>query len=97
VAVELPATLEEVYLDAIQRLPQISVIFYNDSSYRRDGRGAGLCMFRWKAGGPVCGSDPQARQEVGAQVVFADPGYERASPFTRYLSGFLRADFDSAY
>src|SRR4051794_17716530 len=30
VAVELPETLEAPWLDAIQRLPQISVIFYND-------------------------------------------------------------------
>src|SRR5580700_3699278 len=30
VAVELPETLETTYLEAIQRLPQISVIFYND-------------------------------------------------------------------
>src|ERR1035441_7390223 len=30
VAVELPETLENTYLEAIQRLPQISVIFYND-------------------------------------------------------------------
>src|SRR5580704_12069963 len=32
VAVELPATLEAAYLDAIRRLPQISVIFYNDTT-----------------------------------------------------------------
>src|SRR4029077_8315537 len=32
VAVELPKTREEVYLDAIRRLPQISVIFYNDTT-----------------------------------------------------------------
>ncbi len=32
VAVELPATLEDVYLDAIRRLPQISVVFYNDTT-----------------------------------------------------------------
>src|ERR1700690_3944970 len=34
VAVELPATLEDVYFEAVQRLPQISVIFYNDTAYR---------------------------------------------------------------
>src|SRR6185312_202884 len=32
VAVELPQTLEDVYLDAVRRLPQISVIFYNDTT-----------------------------------------------------------------
>ena len=36
VAVELPATLEGHYLDAIRRLPKISVIFYNDTEYKRD-------------------------------------------------------------
>src|SRR3954447_5829653 len=36
VAVELPATLEDVYLEAVRRLPQISVIFYNDTAYRRE-------------------------------------------------------------
>src|SRR4051794_26607330 len=30
VAVELPAPLEDLYLNAISRLPQISVIFYSD-------------------------------------------------------------------
>src|SRR5882757_7863882 len=71
VAVELPATLEEVYLDAIQRLPQISVIFYNDSSYQRDGEEQAVYV-------PVEPADPfveaiRSAQEVGAQVVFADP------------------------
>src|SRR5580692_828138 len=36
VAVELPATLEDLYLKAVARLPQISVIFYNDTAYKRD-------------------------------------------------------------
>ena len=31
VAVELPATLEDLYLKALDRLPQISVIFYNNT------------------------------------------------------------------
>jgi hypothetical protein len=64
VAVELPATLEVVYLDAVRRLPQISVIFYNeaeDTVYV-----------------PVEPADPfveaiRTAQEIGAQVVFADP------------------------
>ena len=34
VAIELPETLEESYLEAIQRLPQVSVIFYNDPAIR---------------------------------------------------------------
>jgi hypothetical protein len=64
VAIELPATLEEVYLQAVRRLPQISVIFYNeqeDTVYV-----------------PVEPADPfveaiRTAQEIGAQVVFADP------------------------
>src|SRR5215472_11169334 len=36
VAVELPATLESLYLDAVKRLPQISVILYNEREYRRE-------------------------------------------------------------
>src|SRR5580700_4025086 len=32
VAIELPETLERSYLDAIRRLPQISVVFYNDTT-----------------------------------------------------------------
>jgi len=64
VAVELPATLEDVYLEAVKRLPQISVIFYNeaeDTVYV-----------------PVEPADPfveaiRTAQEIGAQIVFADP------------------------
>jgi hypothetical protein len=75
VAIELPATLEEPYLEAIQRLPQISVIFYNltrpnQSAYDGDGEQAIYI--------PVEPADPfveaiRSAQEVGAQVVFADP------------------------
>ena len=76
VAVELPATLEEVYLEAIRRLPQISVIFYNDDTGRpRDGGDGdtGQAVYI-----PVEPADPfieaiRSAQEVGAQIVFADP------------------------
>jgi hypothetical protein len=66
IAVELPATLEEVYLEAIRRLPQISVIFYNDGDAER-------AVYV-----PVEPADPfveaiRSAQEVGAEVVFADP------------------------
>jgi len=66
VAVELPATLEEVYLEAIRRLPQISVIFYNDGDAER-------AVYV-----PVEPADPfveaiRSAQEVGAEIVFADP------------------------
>jgi hypothetical protein len=79
VAVELPETLEQAYLEAIQRLPQISVIFYNDPITRSQRRGelndesdpAAVYV-------PVEPADPfveaiRSAQEVGAQVVFADP------------------------
>jgi hypothetical protein len=64
VAVELPATLEDVYLEAVRRLPQISVIFYNE---REDTVYV-----------PVEPADPfveaiRSALEIGAQVVFADP------------------------
>ena len=72
VAVELPATLEQVYLQAVKRLPQISVIFYNDTEYRRDPEAQAAVYV------PVEPADPfveaiRTAQEIGAQVVFADP------------------------
>ena len=77
VAVELPATLEEVYLEAIRRLPQISVIFYNDpvSRSQRSDRDDETEQAVYV---PVEPADPfveaiRSAQEIGAQVVFADP------------------------
>jgi hypothetical protein len=72
VAVELPATLEELYLEAVRRLPQISVIFYNDTAYRRDAEAQQAVYV------PVEPADPfveaiRSALEIGAQVVFADP------------------------
>jgi hypothetical protein len=81
VAVELPETLEDAYLDAIRRLPQISVVFYNDttlgakpadsvySPHADDDRSVYV---------PVEPADPfveaiRSAQEIGARVVFADP------------------------
>jgi len=83
VAIELPETLQQAYLDAIQRLPQISVIFYNDPVRRSQSNGprrgedndesdqAAIYV-------PVEPADPfveaiRSAQEVGAEVVFADP------------------------
>ena len=74
VAVELPATLEGVYLDALQRLPQISVIFYTDPVNRaRPDAEPDQAVYV-----PVEPADPfveaiRSAQEIGAQVVFADP------------------------
>ena len=77
VAVELPATLEEPYLEAVRRLPQISVIFYSQASsgrsvYSADAESEQAIYV------PVEPADPfveaiRSAQEVGAQVVFADP------------------------
>jgi len=72
VAVELPATLEDMYLEAVRRLPQISVIIYNDTAYRRDQEAQHAVYV------PVEPADPfieavRSAQEIGAQVVFADP------------------------
>lgn len=81
VAVELPETLESVYLDAIRRLPQISVIFYNDTTlpangadsiYSRDNDDDRSVYV------PVEPADPfveaiRTAQEIGAAIVFADP------------------------
>jgi hypothetical protein len=78
VAVELPETLDAAYLEAIQRLPQISVIFYNDpiarsrrSEVNDESEQAAVFV-------PVEPSDPfveaiRSAQEIGAEVVFADP------------------------
>ncbi|HVV47594.1 MAG TPA: hypothetical protein VHC72_20425, partial [Bryobacteraceae bacterium] len=81
VAVELPETLEQPYLEAIQRLPQISVIFYNDPIARSrphldPSRGEGAPEQAVYV--PVEPADPfveavRTAQEIGAQVVFADP------------------------
>ena len=64
VAVELPATLESIYRKAIARLPEISVIFYEDGD-------ATIYL-------PVEPADPfveaiRTALEIGAEVVFADP------------------------
>ena len=64
VAVELPETLESLYLDGIRRLPQIPVIFYED---------ADQAVYN-----PIEPTDPfieavRTAQEIGARIVFADP------------------------
>ncbi|HVY95256.1 MAG TPA: hypothetical protein VHA14_20995 [Bryobacteraceae bacterium] len=78
VAVELPQTLEDVYLDAVRRLPQISVIFYNDTSLapgpaypRQPDEDRAVYV-------PVEPADPfveavRTANEIGAGVIFADP------------------------
>lgn len=68
VAVELPSTLEESYLWAVRRLPQISVIFYGDESAEGD-----QAIYV-----PVEPCDPfteaiRTAMEIGAQIEFIDP------------------------
>ena len=66
-----PSTLEEPYLRAIRRLPQISVIFYADDATQRQDDDQAVYV-------PVEPADPfveaiRSAQEIGAQIVFADP------------------------
>ncbi|MDP9169828.1 MAG: hypothetical protein M3N54_04370 [Acidobacteriota bacterium] len=72
VAIELPATLEEAYLEAVARLPQISVIFYNDTAYRANADSQESVYV------PIEPTDPfveaiRTALEIGAEIVFADP------------------------
>jgi len=67
IAVELPTTLRDAYLRAVERLPEMSVILYNDE--QEEDRAIYV---------PVEPSDPfteaiRAAREIGAEVVFADP------------------------
>jgi hypothetical protein len=102
VAVELPATLEDLYLKAVARLPQISVIFYNDTAYKRDPEAQPAVYV------PVEPADPfveaiRTAQEIGAQVVFADPdSTERPHlpdtyPDTFALTSIALEDYAEAY
>src|SRR5262249_23728477 len=68
VAVELPATLQLVWMRAVTRLPEMSLIFYPD-----EDNGSDQAIYV-----PVEPSDPfteaiRSGQEVGAEIVFADP------------------------
>jgi hypothetical protein len=67
VALELPATLHHSYLRAIDRLPEISVIFYQDD--RDEDRAVYI---------PIEPADPfveaiRTALEIGAELIFADP------------------------
>ena len=70
VALELPVTLQQHYVRAAARLPEISVIFYPDETARDDAERAIYV--------PVEPADPfveaaRSALEIGADVVFADP------------------------
>jgi hypothetical protein len=67
VAVELPTTLRDAYLRAVERLPEMSVILYNDE---QEESGAIYV--------PVEPADPfteaiRTAREINAEIVFADP------------------------
>ena len=66
VAVELPSTLESAYLRAVQRLPELSVILYEEAKQDRS-----IYI-------PIEITDPfveaiRSAQEIGAEVFFVDP------------------------
>ncbi len=68
VAVELPVTLQAAWMRAVGRLPEMSLIFYPDES---GGEDEAVYV-------PVEPADPfteavRSGQEVGAEIVFADP------------------------
>jgi len=68
IAVELPVTLQPAWLRAVERLPEISVIFYPDET-----PGSEEAVYV-----PVEPADPfteaiRAGIEIGAEIVFADP------------------------
>ncbi|HLM97812.1 MAG TPA: hypothetical protein VK335_00930 [Bryobacteraceae bacterium] len=67
IAVELPTTLRDAYLRAIERLPEMSVILYSDE--HEEDRAIYV---------PVEPADPfteaiRSAREIGAEIVFADP------------------------
>jgi hypothetical protein len=67
IAVELPTTLRDAYLRAVERLPEMSVILYNDE--QEEDRAVYV---------PVEPADPfteaiRSGRQIGAEIVFADP------------------------
>ena len=76
VAVELPATLESLFLKAADRLPAISVIVYRDNVYKPkaelDEVDASAVFVPVEPVDPFIEAIRSAR-EIGAEVVFIDP------------------------
>src|SRR5256886_16695848 len=69
IAIELPTTLRDAYLRAVARLPEMSVVFYNDDQNAEEDRAVYV---------PVEPADPfteaiRTGLEIGAEIVFADP------------------------
>jgi hypothetical protein len=68
IALELPVTLQDAWLRAIQRLPEMSLIFYPDEA---TGEDQAIYV-------PIEPADPfteaiRSGLEIGAEIVFADP------------------------
>lgn len=68
VALELPATLQQAWLRAVDRLPEISVIFYPDEREEEET----LVYVLVEPADPFTEAVRTAL-EIGAEVVFADP------------------------
>jgi hypothetical protein len=69
IALELPATLQPVWMRAVERLPAMSLIFYPDDSTSEDSEAVYVL---------VEPADPfteaiRTGLEIGAEIVFADP------------------------
>src|SRR5690349_2004441 len=67
VALELPTTLQEAYLRAIDRLPEMSIVFYPDD--QEEDHAVYV---------PIEPADPfveaiRTAREIEAEIVFADP------------------------
>jgi hypothetical protein len=68
VALELPVTLEEAWIQAVKRLPKMSLIFYPDESVGDDQ----AIYVAVEPGDPFTEAIRTAL-EIGAEIVFADP------------------------
>ena len=94
VAVELPATLEDAYLDAVKRLPQISVIFYNDTaSAPARSRSPAIRLRSRRAGRSVCRSHSQRAGNRRASCLRRSR-FHRTPAHRRHLPRHLRPHLD---
>jgi hypothetical protein len=72
IAVELPVTLAEAYERGVSRLPELSVIIYEDESAQSDERDDTAVYLPVEVADPFVEALRTAR-ELGAEVVFLDP------------------------
>ncbi|MDE3164765.1 MAG: hypothetical protein KGN36_03090 [Acidobacteriota bacterium] len=68
IALELPATLQTAWLRAVERLPEISVIFYPE-----DGGGGEQAVYVTVEPGDPFTEAIRTGIEIGAEIVFCDP------------------------